>query len=586
MTGLTLLPVPLFTYTPVLKVQDHYLTIQQAIDAAQPGDTVLIAEGTYYEHLTITKSISLVGSNRNTIIDGGGSGTVIYVSASNVDLTGLTVRNSSIAYMCSGILLDGCTDINVADNSIRDFCGYGVLLKDSHRCSVVNNSVVNNDYGITIENSFNNTITGNTLYRNRYGIETLYSRDNTVTSNNISGYFQGIYISCSSGNYLRNNKLSDSIFNFGVTGESLSDFMNDVDTSNTVNDRPIYYWINEHDKSIPSDAAYVIVVNSTRITLTNLTLTNNWQGAVLAFTNDSLVQGIRVSRNAYGVKLECSNGNEIVGVSATENEYHGISVHKSDSNTFSDNVISSTVISSMVGFYLGSSNRSRITNNTVESIEVGVALVDSHQSLVLENTLMDSVDRALILCRSAYNVIVRNRINSSFIGMELMEPATNSNTIQENTFKSNRQGIRPCWASGNIFYHNNVVNNTEQVLVVQSHNLWDNGVEGNFWSGYNGTDMNYDGIGDTPYAIDQANKDQYPLMEPYATAPPAIQSDLNRDGIVDIYDSLRACNAFGTCPGSLDYDINIDANQDLTIDIFDMIILASNFGKTSSGQTP
>ncbi len=40
---------------------------------------------------------------------------------------------------------------------------------------------------------------------------------------------------------------------------------------------------------------------------------------------------------------------------------------------------------------------------------------------------------------------------------------------------------------------------------------WDNGREGNFWSDYNGTDSNHDGIGDTPYTIDILNQDRYPL---------------------------------------------------------------------------
>jgi hypothetical protein len=40
----------------------------------------------------------------------------------------------------------------------------------------------------------------------------------------------------------------------------------------------------------------------------------------------------------------------------------------------------------------------------------------------------------------------------------------------------------------------------------------DNGIGGNYWSGYNGTDSDQDGIGDTPYIIDENNTDHYPLM--------------------------------------------------------------------------
>jgi hypothetical protein len=50
-------------------------------------------------------------------------------------------------------------------------------------------------------------------------------------------------------------------------------------------------------------------------------------------------------------------------------------------------------------------------------------------------------------------------------------------------------------------------------------NLWDNGVEGNYWSDYHGHDFDKNGIGDTPYIIDEIAEshpqDRYPLVTPY-----------------------------------------------------------------------
>jgi len=74
-------------------------------------------------------------------------------------------------------------------------------------------------------------------------------------------------------------------------------------------------------------------------------------------------------------------------------------------------------------------------------------------------------------------------------------------------------------STNNTIYHNNFVNNTEQVYI-STHpsyaNFWDNGYPsgGNYWSNYTGVDADNDGIGDEPYTIDANNTDRYPLIAP------------------------------------------------------------------------
>ena len=104
------------------------------------------------------------------------------------------------------------------------------------------------------------------------------------------------------------------------------------------------------------------------------------------------------------------------------------------------------------------------------------------------------------------------------------------NTVLENSIENCRMGIA-LWgnASNNMVYHDNFVNNTIQARLQQRLNLnvgeWDNGPNfgGNFWSDYNGTDADGDGFGDTPYVIDDDNKDNYPLMKPIEIPSPPIE---------------------------------------------------------------
>ena len=66
----------------------------------------------------------------------------------------------------------------------------------------------------------------------------------------------------------------------------------------------------------------------------------------------------------------------------------------------------------------------------------------------------------------------------------------------------------------NTFYHNNFVNVYWSKNLTSTSIIWDNGVEGNYWNDYQGTDSNHDGLGDTPHQIDANKQDRYPLMEP------------------------------------------------------------------------
>lgn len=84
-------------------------------------------------------------------------------------------------------------------------------------------------------------------------------------------------------------------------------------------------------------------------------------------------------------------------------------------------------------------------------------------------------------------------------------------------------------AANNTFYGNSFPANCSVRINDAGTNFWDNGTMGNYWTDYNGTDSNGDGIGDSPYIIlgvkwDNAvggdvsfvaAYDNFPLMEPY-----------------------------------------------------------------------
>jgi len=187
------------------------------------------------------------------------------------------------------------------------------------------------------------------------------------------------------------------------------------------------------------------------------------------------------------------------------------------------------------------------------------------------------------------NVTVKNiEIKSFAQGIYLNE--SSNNLIIENDVTNNQYGIYLENSSGNTIFHNNFKNNTQQVFIytLGNANVWDDGYPsgGNYWSDYNGTDFyngpyqnetGSDGIGDTPYVMDANNTDRYPLIYPYGFVP---CPDVNGDGRVDILDAIKASIAFGSCPGHRRWNYSVDQKKDSAINIFDLIIIARNIGKT------
>ncbi len=129
------------------------------------------------------------------------------------------------------------------------------------------------------------------------------------------------------------------------------------------------------------------------------------------------------------------------------------------------------------------------------------------------------------------NTIVGNAFSGCIVG--LLMSGSNS-TITRNYVSNNIEGLffgfnTPTgqFPPDMVVYQNAFLKNNIQISGCQckSYNLsetphdWDKGKEGNFWSDYNGTDGNHDGVGDTPYVIDVLDYDRYPLMQSPVTPP-------------------------------------------------------------------
>lgn len=165
---------------------------------------------------------------------------------------------------------------------------------------------------------------------------------------------------------------------------------------------------------------------------------------------------------------------------------------------------------------------------TGDQIGIGVYAKNCRNLVIANCTFLDSTDIGIYLVNVANVILFNNYVESYCMPLILYE--CNNVTVTYNTFHG-YQNLNIYNSSGLTFHHNNVVFKTcPYNFVYNTTGAWDDGLgHGNFWSNYNGTDLNYDGIGDTPYQIASLRYngweyyDYYPLMEdPQLDTPPLL----------------------------------------------------------------
>lgn len=232
--------------------------------------------------------------------------------------------------------------------------------------------------------------------------------------------YHGMFLWGAANVTLRNNNMTNNTYNFGVNADGLEGFIHDIDRSNIVDGKPLYYWINAHNEEVPSDAGFVAIVNSTNIIVKNLSLTNNFNGLLIAYTRNSLVENINASTNYHSIYLAHSNNSM---------------------------VRSNNPIGNYAGIFLLDSKKINIENNTLKNNENGISLHYSKGNNIILNLLLNN-DDGLFLEKSDDNTVSHNILSNNTNGVIIQR--SGNNTLKDNVMTAN---LRNFGVTGNHLLH-------------------------------------------------------------------------------------------------------------------------------------
>jgi parallel beta-helix repeat protein len=413
----------------------NYTKIQDAIDNASDGDTVFVYDESspYYENIAIKKSINLIGEDKETteIVEDYES-TTISIFSNKVNISGFTIKNSVYwtytplcifiehAYDCviynnnigpsdfSGINIWGQSGRNLIKGNEFDRSGQGLIIYSSAE----NNIIVNNTFyksGPTIESN-NNTIISNTFLDSHFD-----TRGNTIILNN---EFFDSTMDIHSNDIIRNN----SFVNGGFTLYSAK-YPSDI-SNNTINGKPLAFFVNESDMVIDYPAGQIYLINCTNILIKNQILSNTTYGIVFINTNNCKVYESKIFSNWFDIELH-SDRNSNISNNYIANSTIGIRKRFSSNNSI---IFNNTITKQCTGIYIDktSSHNLVFSNNISSNEEEGLAINGPH-NIIKNNRIINNGNRYPLFYR----------LFTQCGGIHLSSASCKNNTISSNIIHSN-----------------------------------------------------------------------------------------------------------------------------------------------------
>jgi nitrous oxidase accessory protein len=275
----------------------------------------------------------------------------------------------------------------------------------------------------------------------------------------------------------------------------------------------------------------------------------NENSGILIKSNHNLVEQNRLDDVLFGIYLfeakeNIIKNNSIHGRPNLDIGDRGAGLHlwSSTNNVLDGNIISEA----RDGFYIQNSPGTQIKNNNVTKVRYGVHFMYSDSNTFEKNTFTNSIAGAAIMYSKQIvfrnNTFLHNRGFSSFgilfqacdecfaeenyiidNGTGIFMEAVTGSTFRRNVFAENNIAFQIYSSSSkNTIEENNFVENLSPLQVIgrNTATTWNK----NYWSDYDGYDLDANGIGDVPHKVQnifEYMEGNFPRLRLYLSSPAA-----------------------------------------------------------------
>jgi len=420
----------------------NYTTIQAAIDDANKGDEIRVDNGTYYENLDITKSLTINGNDNNSTL-----------IASRPDAHALSIRNINSANI-SGMSITGSMFNLMA----------GINVEDSSNVNISGVNIYDNNFGVYIYNSSGITVREATIHNNDIGLRIYATRDCAIRNNSIYSNRKNAYLYLASNDTLENNIIRDALEEGIYIDRSDSNQLIGNNVSN--NSNGIYLYLSSRNNlkgSIPGK----IQNNRGSGTATGIGLYLHGD------SNNNNVSDLVISNNDIGIFIQLSELNIIHNVNLDNNTDIGLSIGTSNHNSINN----TTLHGSGTGIWLESgSNYNRFMETSVYSNDKSLSLNSSNYNIFIDSKISVSTNKTNTINRS---MELTGSTNNEFINISSLNTNashgiflfnSSHNNLTDISLNGSRTGIRfESHSEDNSFVNLNV-SSTEYSLSLNSSN--------------------------------------------------------------------------------------------------------------------